>query len=51
MNQTYQLEVCIRLDVPAHSLEDAKAAAEDIFGAGELEDFDMNVTSFTVKEQ
>ena len=50
MNETYKLEVCIHIDVPAPSLEDAKAAAEDIFGAGEMEDFDMNVTSFTVKE-
>jgi hypothetical protein len=48
--KTYPLEVCIQVEVPAHSLEDAKAAAEDLFGAGELEDFDINVTSFTVKE-
>lgn len=48
--KTYPLEVCIHIEVPAHSLEDAKSAAEDIFGAGELEDFDMNVTSFIVKE-
>jgi len=47
---TYPLEVCISIEVPAPSLEDAKSAAEDIFGAGELEDFDINVTSFNVKE-
>jgi hypothetical protein len=47
---SYPLEVCIRVNVPAPSLEDAMSAAEDVFGAGELEGFDMQVTSFIVKE-
>lgn len=47
---SYPLEICIRVEVPAPSLEDAMSAVEDIFGAGEMEGFDVNVTSFSVKE-
>jgi hypothetical protein len=47
---SYPLEVCITVEVPAPSLEDALSAAEDLFGAGEMEGFDVNVTSFIVKE-
>jgi hypothetical protein len=47
---SYPLEVCITVAVPAPSLEDAKSAVEDVFGPGEMEGFDMTVSSFTVKE-
>jgi hypothetical protein len=46
----YPLEVCIHIEVDAPSLEDARLAVEDVFGAGEMEDFDMTITSFDVKE-
>jgi hypothetical protein len=48
--KTYPLEVCVKVNINAPSLEDAKEVAEDIFGNGELEDFDIEVASFTVKE-
>lgn len=48
--KTYPLEICISIEVPAPSLEDAKSAVEDVFGPGEMEGFDMTVSSFTVKE-
>jgi len=48
---SYPLEICIQVEIPAPSIEDAKAAAEDVFGAGELEGLDINVTSFDVKER
>lgn len=46
----YPLEVCIRVNVPAPSLEDAQSAVEDVFGPGEMEGFDMEVVTFEVKE-
>jgi hypothetical protein len=46
----YSLEVCIRVNAEAPSLEDARQAIEDVFGAGEMEGFDMDVTNFSVKE-
>lgn len=46
----YSLEVCINIDLDAPSVEDACLAVEDVFGAGEMEDFDMTITSFKVKE-
>lgn len=47
---SYSLEVCIRVNVDAPSLEDASQALEDVFGAGEMEGFDISVSDFTVKE-
>ena len=49
-NKEYSLEICIRVDANAPSLEDARQALEDIFGAGEMEGFDMTVISFDIKE-
>lgn len=44
------MEVCIHVEVPAPSSDDARSAVEDIFGEGELNGFNMKVTSFEVKE-
>jgi hypothetical protein len=49
--KTYPLEVCISVEIPAPSLDDAKSAIEDVFGVGELEGLDIDVTSFDVKEK
>jgi hypothetical protein len=46
----YSLEVCIRVNADAPSLEDARQALEDVFGTGEMEGFDMDVISFDIKE-
>lgn len=44
------MEVCISVEVPAPNPADARQLVEDIFGEGELNGFDMKVTSFEVKE-
>jgi len=49
--KTYPLEVTIAVDVPAPSLEDAIQSVEDILGPGELEDFDITVKDFIIKER
>lgn len=46
----YSFQVKIGINVPAPSLEDARSAIEDVYGPGEMEGFDMEVTSFDIKE-
>jgi hypothetical protein len=47
---TYSLEVKVCLDVDAPSVQDAKQVVEDLLGPGEMEDFNVNITSFDIAE-
>ena len=48
--EEYNLRVEMDVKLEAHSLEDAAAALEDVFGPVELKDLDFIITKFVVKE-